>query len=139
VAASLPRAVVAASAHNAGCLVCGTDNPASMHFTVTDHADGALSGTATFGVVHEGAPGRLHGGALSAVLDEALGRLAYVEFGGDCVTASLTVAFKAPAAPGDFRVAARRTRREGRKMWVSGEIAGETVVAEAQALFIALV
>ncbi|WP_205699466.1 PaaI family thioesterase [Conexibacter sp. SYSU D00693] len=130
--------LAAAEDHNPGCLACGSRNPASLGFTVERWADGALRATVALRDVHEGAAGRAHGGMLMTALDEGLGRLAYLELGGDCVTATMSVDFLRPGAPGQRPVVACEVvRREGRKLWVSGDLrVGDEPIARAEALFI---
>lgn len=130
-------AALRAAAHNPGCLACGEENPASSKFTVTEISGDQLRGTVTFSTVHQGAPGRVHGGAIATVMDEALGRLAFIEFAEDCVTAHLEIGFEGQAAaPGEYVVTAAVTSREGRKIWVEGTLAGSGQLASARGLFI---
>lgn len=60
--------------HNPGCMLCGADNPARVGLRMAIEGP-RLHGTVTPGVAQEGWPGLVHGGALAAVLDDALGVL----------------------------------------------------------------
>lgn len=122
---------------NPWCLACGESNPASTAFTIEAVGDGTLTATAAFGRWHEGAPGRTHGGAIATVLDEALGVLAFATFGEDCLTATLNITYESSAVSGEqYTAHAHIERREGRKLWLVGEVAGDRVVARAEALFV---
>ena len=134
----LRRRAIAAANHHPGCLGCGTENPAAVVFRVLAVEANHLLAEVQFSGHHDGAPGRVHGGAIATVMDEGLGRLAHLIFGTDCLTASLTVDYKAPAdanAPCEFT--AELERQEGRKIWVTGRLRrGDVVFGHARALFI---
>lgn len=105
----------------------------------TNHEPRLLRGTiGPFGQAHEGGIRRVHGGVLVAALDEVLGQLCHMEFGGDCMTAQLNVRFRRPGANGDVcEVAARVVQRDGRKMWVEGEVLRDgEVLCSAEGLWI---
>jgi hypothetical protein len=92
----------------------------------------------TFTAAHSGSPQRVHGGLVESVLDQVIGVAATVA-GATGLTAEITVRLLA-GTPYDVPVDvyARYTRREGRKSWATGEMrVGDTVTAEATALFIA--
>ena len=50
--------------------------------------------------IHQGYEGIIHGGILSALLDEAMAKLAF-SLGIPAVTAEISVKFASPASPGD--------------------------------------
>ncbi|GKZ39439.1 hypothetical protein AbraIFM66950_000319 [Aspergillus brasiliensis] len=94
-----------------------------------------------------GHPGYVHGGLLSVMFDEAFARCVSDSFAsGLGMTANLNVDFRKPALPDRVYVLKAETVKvEGRKAWVEGEMrsmpaegedGGETVVAEARALFV---
>ncbi|PWY65233.1 hypothetical protein BO70DRAFT_276106, partial [Aspergillus heteromorphus CBS 117.55] len=97
-----------------------------------------------------GHPGYVHGGLLSVMFDEAFARCVSDSFpSGLGMTANLNVDFRKPAIPDRVYVLRAETVRvEGRKAWVEGTMKclpsgssrkgaeGETVVAEARALFV---
>jgi acyl-coenzyme A thioesterase PaaI-like protein len=98
--------------------------------------DSALA-ECVFSVVHEGPPGRVHGGWVAAVLDHAVGRgVAAAGFPG--MTASLTVDYHEGTPYGvPLRVEGRLVRREGRKLHAVAEIrAGDRVTATATAVLV---
>lgn len=102
-------------------------------------ADGTLVGTAWFGPQAEGPPGHAHGGSISGVLDEAMGIAAWIT-GHPVVAAQLTVNFQRMVPLGtEATFEAWVERAEGRKLFTRSRLlAAETVLAEAQGLFIVL-
>ena len=98
---------------NQRCYVCGKENPVGLgvDFEI-NREQRAISAKFTPSVNHQGYEGIVHGGILSALLDEAMGKLT-VSLGIPAVTAEMTVQFKTPAAPGE-------------ELFISGWITGET-------------
>ena len=60
------------------CVVCGVRNDASLkvrfYDTVDDEGRPELLARFTAGEIHQGYPGRLHGGLATGILDETMGR-----------------------------------------------------------------
>lgn len=106
------------------CFVCGRDNPASLKARFLELESGELLGIFEPDPVHQGYPGRLHGGVLSAMLDETIGRaISITDPGAWGVTVELTVRYRRPVPTGDeVRVLARIERDDGRLFEGSGEI-----------------
>jgi acyl-coenzyme A thioesterase PaaI-like protein len=90
-----------------------------------------------FSAVHEGPPGRVHGGWVAAVLDHAAG-CAVAAAGFPSMTASLTVNYHEGTPYGvPLHVEGRLVRREGRKLHATAEIrAGDQVTATATAVLV---
>lgn len=85
----------------------------------------------------EGGPGTVHGGILSAFMDDLLGYVPVI-YGVPAVTAKLDTNFIAPVPIGvTVHGAGWMSRAEGRKMFAEGtiEVDGKTLV-ETSALFI---
>jgi acyl-coenzyme A thioesterase PaaI-like protein len=108
--------------------------PASLDIDVERRR---VVGEVEFGRAFEGAPGCVHGGFASAVLDEALG-MACIFGGGPAMTAELTTRFlhhvpiETPLA-----IEARLDGVDGRKVRTSGSLCAQGVaVVEASGLFI---
>lgn len=102
--------------------------------------DGRLVGRAWFGPGAQGPPGHAHGGAIAAVLDEAMGAAAWVA-GHIAVAARLDTSFQRMLPLGiDITLEAWVEREEGRKIWTSGRLldSGGTPFATAEGLFIEL-
>lgn len=122
--------------HQPDCFGCGPGNPSALGVVLRRDA-GDVVGEATLGPGHAGAPGIVHGGAVSALFDEVLGSVSLAN-GRLVVTAELTVRFVAPARVGRLlELRAREVSHAGRKTLVRGELRdGEAVVATGEALFI---
>lgn len=92
-----------------------------------------LVGRAWFGPGAEGPPGHAHGGAVAAVLDEAMGSAAWVE-GHPMVMAHLATDFRRMLPLGtDARLEARVTGVDGRKVHLEGRLVDEGGQAYAEA------
>lgn len=120
--------------------VVGKANPlAPPAMLAVDHEAQKVYGEVNFGPAYQGAPGCAHGGFVAAVFDEALG-MATVFSGKPGMTGWIRVSYKRPTPlETDLRLVARMDDVEGRKINTSAElIAGDTIVAEATGLFIAI-
>ncbi len=86
---------------NQKCYVCGTENPIGLAVEFEINAE-ARSIRAKFipKENHQGYEGIVHGGILSALLDEAMAKLAF-SLGTPAVTAEISVRFESPASPGE--------------------------------------
>ena len=119
---------------NQRCYVCGTENPEGLgvQFEI-DHKARSISARFTPRDAHQGFEGIVHGGIISALLDEAMAKLS-VALGIPALTAEMTVKFKASAAPGEELLITGKLVEETRKL-VRAEAAivrGLVVVAEAK-------
>lgn len=125
------------AAHQPHCFVCGPENPCSA--AVTWRQEGQrVHATLHLDRRHEGAPGFVHGGALSAVLDDTLGALLWI-LRRPAVTARLEVDFRRPAfVDADYTAEAWCEGVDGRKLHLLAEVrdASGEVVAEARSLFL---
>lgn len=127
----------AIGAHHPNCAVCGPDAPGNLGLSYVIEGE-RVRGTMHLDDRHEGAPGFVHGGVLSAALDDTIGTLLLV-LRRPAVTARLEVDFRKPAfLHRDFAVAAWTDRVEGRKLHLAGEVRDDAgdVVAEGRALFV---
>ncbi len=95
----------------------GPANPTAMDVDMRRHGEGVRAAV-TFGAAFESAPGRVHGGAVCAVVDDVLGYL-MVCLGIAAYTARLEIDYRG-GVPIDEPVTydARETSREGRKSQV---------------------
>lgn len=122
------------------CFVCGRENPHGLGVEFFD--DGEYVWTDfTPADHHQGWPGVLHGGIVSAVLDETIGRVAFL-YDRWVQTAKLEVRFKRPAPLGQrLRATGELTRDARRLMEMQGALTvadtGE-VLAEATGTFLRL-
>jgi uncharacterized protein (TIGR00369 family) len=81
------------------CFVCGTENPSGFRLRFEHPEPGVLRAKTTFKKDHQGYKGVVHGGLVSALLDEMMVNLAWVE-GRPSVTAEITVRLLKPTAVG---------------------------------------
>jgi acyl-coenzyme A thioesterase PaaI-like protein len=116
--------------------VSGALNPLAPP-VIFETVDGEVRGRARLGLAYVGPPGTVHGGWVTAMLDDALG-LACVAGGHGGFTASLTVNFRRPTPLGaDLELVARMVELDGRKGWAEGAIKVNGVVtADARGLFV---
>jgi uncharacterized protein (TIGR00369 family) len=122
------------------CLVCGVENGAGLKGRFFVLENGELAGVFQAREEHQSYPGRLHGGIVSAILDETIGRainVADTHTWG--VTVEFTVKFRKPV-PLDREVKAigRITRDTSRIFEGTGEIVLEdgSVAAEAHGKYL---
>ena len=89
------------------CLICGLDNPFGLKATFYNLDDGSVASVFKFKLEHQSYPDRTHGGMISALLDELMGRALWVHepnmFG---VTTTLNITYRKPV-PLDTKVKAR--------------------------------
>ncbi|MGC8510435.1 MAG: PaaI family thioesterase [Acidimicrobiales bacterium] len=119
-------------------LVAGATNPLGLGARFWLEGDTVVM-EAVVGPAFAGAPGRAHGGILATLIDETMGTvLAHHDV--FALTAWLHVTFTA-AAPLGQPVTARAwlADRDGRKLTIQARVvAQDTLVAEAEALFVAV-
>jgi uncharacterized protein (TIGR00369 family) len=106
------------------CFVCGTDNHMGLHTQFLELEDGRLCALFTAQEEHQSYPGRVHGGVLSAIIDEVIGRTIQIKhpevFG---VTIELTVKFRKPVPYGvPLKVIAKLTKDTARSMEGEAEL-----------------
>jgi acyl-coenzyme A thioesterase PaaI-like protein len=107
---------------------------------ITEYSDTCARGHVNFGRFYLGGNGAVHGGAISLVFDELLGRLANTGRRTPSRTAYLHVNYR-NITPIETRlvIEARFESEEGRKRVLSGTICdGDTLCADAEGLFVAL-
>ena len=107
------------------CFVCGMRNVAGLKAFFYELEDGSVMARFTPQEIHQGYPGRLHGGIATAILDETIGRAIMARYGEEIwgVTAELQVRFKAPVPLGqELRVIGRITRDTRRVFEGEGEL-----------------
>jgi acyl-coenzyme A thioesterase PaaI-like protein len=98
---------------------------------------GVLYAKAWFGRDTQGPPGHVHGGAMAAVLDEAMGGACWMN-GHRTVAATISVSFLAMLKlETETTIESRIARVEGRKVYLRATMtAGERRVAESDGLFV---
>lgn len=112
------------------------DNGFGLKFDVAD--DGSVSVTFKFSENKEGPSGLVHGGALGAVIDEAITVASFVNDRGG-MTVNLNIDYKAPVLIGtEVTVNGRIDQIDGRKTFLSADLllADGTIAVTAKGLFI---
>lgn len=118
----------------------GNASPWGLDLQVHRRGDG-VEAELTLRAAHEGAPGRAHGGIVAGLFDDVFGFVLGL-VGEPAFTGELAVRYEAPTPLGRPLVCrGRLDRREGRKLWIVGELvdvteSGEPVVARGTGLFI---
>lgn len=122
--------------------ITGLCNPLAppLHIEFVDGVPGApreVAGRVTFGSAYEGVPNCVHGGVIAQTLDELLGASNQAA-GTIGMTVNMNVRYLQPTPTRvELRLAARYTRRDGRKLFSwAGIYAGEVLTAEAEGVFI---
>lgn len=118
------------------CLVCGLKNEFGLYTSFYELENDELLAVFKPREVHQSYPGRLHGGIISTILDETIGRAIMIRhehaFWG--VTMEIAVRFKKPVPlDAELRVIGRITKDTRRIFEGTGEILlpDGTVAAEA--------
>ncbi len=118
------------------CFGCGPQNSVGLHLTFEWSGD-VYAALWTPQRAHQGWAGRVHGGLLALVLDEALSRAALERHGLRWVTAELTTRLQAPAVIGEpLQITAWITSVRPRLITCTGEvraISDNRVIAGGQA------
>ncbi|MCW2600153.1 MAG: hypothetical protein JWM02_1982 [Frankiales bacterium] len=119
--------------------VVGSGNPLAAPTVLTSCTAEGVTGTVRFGTAYEGAPGLVHGGVLSMVLDQLFGE-AGVAAGVAGMTVGLEVRYRAPTPiHTDLHIRARVLESSDRKVRMEGSIAaGDTTTVTATATFFRL-
>ena len=123
-----------------GCFGCGHLNPHGLRLDFYRMADGeGVWAPFTPRPEHEGFAGVVHGGIVTAVLDEVMGWAIFAR-GVWAVTGKIAVAFRKPVAVGvPTRATGRVVADRGRSLEVAAELRREddgAVLAEASATFV---
>jgi len=124
------------------CFVCGRDNPLGLRARwESDRAAGEVRCQVTIPEPFNGYPGVVHGGIVTALLDEAMARTLLIQGGFEdlLVTGRMEVAFRNTTPTGaPVTVVARLLKRTASRAQAEAELrlADGTVTARAEALMI---
>ena len=116
----------------------GSISPVAPPFTYERGREGIVA-RGTFGIAAEGPPGYVHGGWVALAFDEALG-MANSASGHPGVTGRLKVRYRRPTPlHTEVTLEARTIGVDGRRITTVGTLlAGDTITAEAEGLFLVL-
>ena len=107
------------------CLVCGLKNPFGLHTSFFELENSELLAIFKPKEEHQSYPGRLHGGIISTILDETMGRAIMIQSDDDIwgVTVDLQIRFKKPVPlDEELRVIGRITKNSSRFFEGTGEL-----------------
>ncbi len=108
--------------HHSWCFVCGRDNPHSIGLTLYVDDDGVMTAEFTLNDAQQGPPGHAHGGASAAVLDEAMGLVAWAK-GLKVAAVNLEINYHKPLPLHQpLTLEARVTEQDEHKVFSTGEI-----------------
>jgi uncharacterized protein (TIGR00369 family) len=121
------------------CFGCGPGNQYGLKLRFKlDHATGTTLAKVKLARRFEGPPGHIHGGILATLLDEAMGKVNKI-YEQVAMTRHMEVDYLRPSPLGQtLTVTGRLVRREGRKLFMEGEIrnsAGDLLV-RSKGLFV---
>lgn len=124
------------------CFICGLQNPIGLQLFFYEHEDGSVSATFTPREEHQGFPGVVHGGIITAMLDESMARASMTRGREQwMMTAKLELRFLKPVPVGERLIVVGRVERLSR-VGMSGRselrLADGTVAAEASGVFMSL-
>jgi len=122
------------------CFVCGIQNGKGLHISFYQDGEGRVVAQLTAGQEYQGYPGVLHGGIISALLDETIGRV-LVQRDLWAMTAELKVRFLRPVPlEQPITVIGEMVRLRSRTLEGKGEVrlADGTLAASAEAKYILL-
>jgi uncharacterized protein (TIGR00369 family) len=104
------------------CFVCGSTNPHSIGITLWVDNDGLMTSEFKLNDAHQGPPGYAHGGASAAILDEAMGLVAWAA-GLKVAAVNLEINYHKPLPLHQpLTLEARVTEQDERKAFSTGEI-----------------
>ncbi len=93
--------VISKQTNSKNCIICGLENQLGVKASFYNMEDGSVGSIFAFKEEHQSYPERVHGGMISALLDELAGRALWVTdpelFG---VTAEMSVKFRKPVPYG---------------------------------------
>jgi len=125
------------------CFVCGIENADGLKLVLQSEEEGRVSGKISIPQKFEGWPGIVHGGILTAILDESAGRTIETQpYPKETfLTGTITVRFRHPAhSHTPLLVEAELIKRQGRVAVAKSQILDESrlVLAEAEVTFVKL-
>ena len=127
--------------NSAMCFVCGRDNPIGLHLSFFIDEQNRVIAEFTPRDEHQSFPGVMHGGLISTILDETIGRTA-IAHNIWCMTAELTVRYKKTVPIGEpLRVIGEIHDINRRVLRGHGEIRSvqdDALLAQADGVYIRL-
>lgn len=124
------------------CIVCGIETNAGIKASFYEMEDESVIALFSFKEIHQSYPERTHGGLITAVLDETIGRAIWIkEPNAWGVTANISVKFRKPV-PYDvpLKCIGRITENKSRLFKGVGKLftMDNELLAEAEAVYVKL-
>lgn len=124
------------------CIVCGIETKAGIKASFYEMEDESVIALFSFKEIHQSYPERTHGGLITAVLDETIGRAIWItEPNAWGVTANISVKFRKPV-PYDvpLKCIGRITENKSRLFKGVGKLftMDNELLAEAEAVYVKL-
>lgn len=123
------------------CFICGMENERGVKAPFYEMEDKSVVSYVTFDELHQSYPGRVHGGIISAMLDEVAGRALWtLEPEAWAVTGSLNVRFFKPTPYGkQLKAVGRVTKNTSRGyVGVAELFDGKTLLARSEGTYFKL-
>lgn len=123
------------------CFICGMDNDKGVKAPFYEMEDKSVVSFVTFDELHQSYLGRVHGGIISAMLDEVAGRALWtLEPEAWAVTGSLNVRYFKPTPYGrKLKAVGRVTKNTSRAyVGVAELFDGDTLLARSEGTYIKL-
>jgi len=122
------------------CFVCGMENPIGLKAFFYEDDDGRVMVKFTPRQEHQGYPGFVHGGIISALMDEVIGRVV-TSLDIWAVTAKLELKFRKPVPLGEeLTIIGEMVHLRSRSFEAKGELhlADGTVAVEGYGVYVRL-
>lgn len=124
---------------SAMCFACGRENPVGLHIHFFADENSSVHADFTPRPEHQGFPGIMHGGLISTILDEIIGRTA-IASNFWCATAELRVRYIKPIPIGEtLHITGQIITKSTRVLRGRGEIRSirdNIVLAEAEGVYV---
>jgi uncharacterized protein (TIGR00369 family) len=108
------------------CFVCGVNNPIGLKMTFYNLGPGEVQAEYTVPEQYQSYPGIVHGGIISSIMDEVMGRV-FMQNGSDrfMVTAKLSIRYRKPVPIGKpLKILGHATSDNGKIGKAVGEMFG---------------
>ena len=134
--------VIEKQKNSKNCIICGMDNPLGLKAQFYNLENNTVASLFTFKSEHQSYPERTHGGMISALIDELMGRALWLnEKDTYGVTTTMNITFRKPV-PFDTPLKARAyiTHNSSRFFAAKGEIfdLNDNLLAEGTARYLKL-
>lgn len=124
------------------CFVCGLENDHGLKLSFYQEDDGSVVVDYTVPDYYQGYPGVVHGGIVTTLMDEVIGRVLMVgDINRFMATAKLTTRYRRPVPTSKpIRIVGRMVNDRGRVAEARAEIFGPDgeMLAEAEGLMVAI-